>query len=71
MYQNLRYNLIFRCTETYDIATASITTQKNCFLIVLNELNIAEIPSKQLRCYPTPACNRKQSCSLFKVDLIL
>ena len=50
--KNLRYNVIFQYTETYDMAISSILLHYNTktgFLKVLHELNSAEISPKQLR----------------------
>ena len=43
---------------------------KTGFLILLNELNMIEIPSKQLRSNRTPVHNCKQNISLFKIDFL-
>ena len=47
---SLRYTIICRYTETYNMGISSISphyNRKTGFLIVLNELNMAETPSKQ------------------------
>ena len=51
LYRNLRYTVIFWYTEIYNMAKSSILLYYNTktgFLIIPNELNLAEIPSKQL-----------------------
>lgn len=52
IYRNLRYAVIFRYTETRvrygNIITFASLRYKDWYLIVLNELNMAEIPSKLL-----------------------
>ena len=50
-HRNLRYGNIINFASLQD---------KDCFLKVLNELNMAEIPSKQLCDYHTPVHNHKQ-----------
>ena len=73
IYRNLRSTVILRYTETYNMAISSILLHYNAktdFLLVLNESNMANIPSKQLRSYRTLVHNRNQYFSLFKIDFL-
>lgn len=77
-YANILKILVLKSISVYECETFSviwqyhkfrfITIQILVFLIVLNELNMFEIPSKQLQSYCTPDHNHKQYFSLFNIN---